>query len=423
MYCCSIADNCVICRNNRNKRVDTMRKVLIWDISFRDANVGGPSGYLYNIREYIHANPNEQIVFLSDLLKQNAKNDVSPSSSETIKDRLKKSKLFSRINDLLFIVWKEYHVCNVHLPSSVKLKDYDFVHFHQANDVRRYASLLQGTHCKTILTTHCPCPRTDEILASRPWYYRIFAPWIRWQERMCYEQADYLMFPCKEAREPYEKDKRIRATFHAMEHKFFYCPTAIREMPLQGRNIQHLSDIGIPSDAFVIAYFGRHSSIKGYDVLKQVGDKLLDKYPNLYFLCAGRGELSPLSHPRWIEMGFIDNTSDLLPQCDLYILPNRETYFDLIVLEVLRAAVPIILSDNGGNRYFKSLPSSERSGMTFFDPKATEVLCRIVEQQIQYKMSSAEKYKEHGVANNLLWQHYFTMPTYMRNYIEQIEQI
>ena len=122
-------------------------------------------------------------------------------------------------------------------------------------------------------------------------------------------------------------------------------------------------------------------------------------------------------------MGFIDNTSDLLPQCDLYILPNRETYFDLIVLEVLRAAVPIILSDNGGNRYFKSLPSSERSGMTFFDPKATEVLCRIVEQQIQYKMSSAEKYKEHGVANNLLWQHYFTMPTYMRNYIEQIEQI
>lgn len=399
-----------------------MKKVLIWDISFRLANVGGPAGYLYNIHEYLRVHPCEQIVFLSDLLSDNdekAEQVYAASFRQRTIERLKGCKLFFRLNDLIYILWKEYHVCNVNLPPSINLDDYDFVHFHQVNDVRRYAPLLRNTHCKTILTTHCPCPRTDEILANKPWYYRLFTPWIRKQERECYRQADYLMFPCKEAREPYEKDTKIRTLFRSIEHKFFYCPTSIMDTAIDKSSMQKLSSLGIPEDAFVISFFGRHNIIKGYDILKNVGEALLPLYPNLYFLCAGKGEIPSLQHPRWIELGFIGNADELLSQSDLYVLPNRETYFDLIVLEVFRAGVPIVMAENGGNRYFRSMPLEEQRGIVFIDVNDVTAITKAVAGMINSSVQGSD-YMERGKCNRLLWERNFTMQAYVERYLLQL---
>lgn len=402
-----------------------MKKVLIWDISFRLANIGGPAGYLYNIHEYLRTHPCEQIVFLSDLFPKRETNEAEQTRSfkQRLVESIKTNRLFYRINDLLFVLWKQYHTCNVRLPEGVNLNEYDYVHFHQVNDVRRYASLLKHSGCRTILTTHCPCPMTDEQLAGHPWYYRLFAPWLRWQERQCYKKADYLMFPCKEAREPYEKDLRIRQLFHAMEQKFIYCPSAIQDVEIDERRMQRFSDLGIPKDAFVITYFGRHNAIKGYDILKHLGEQLLPKYPNLYFLCAGKGELEPLRHPRWIELGFISNTAELLQQSDLYILPNRETYFDLVVLEVLRSATPIILAENGGNRYFRSISKEERAGIHFVATNDVAGICSRVEGLLDSYYANLPAYHESGMANRRLWESRFVMFEYVKNYLAQINQI
>ena len=402
-----------------------MHKVLIWDISFKLANIGGPAGYLYNIHEYLRTNPCEQIVFLSDLYskRQMKEEKQELSHKQELIERIKSNRFFFRVNDLFFILWKQYHTCNVQLPNDLNLNDFDLVHFHQVNDVRRYASLLKHTRCKTILTTHCPCPMTDEQLAGHPWYYLLFAPWLRWQERQCYKKADYLMFPCKEAREPYEKDARIRQLFHTMEQKIMYCPSAIQDVEVEERKMQRFFNYGIPKDAFVITYFGRHNKIKGYDILKRVGEQLLPKYPNLYFLCAGKGEIAPLQHPRWIELGFISNTAELLHQSNLYILPNRETYFDLIVLEVLRSATPIILTENGGNRYFCSIPHNERVGMHFVATDAVTDICSKAAALIDYCNANIQAYSEFGMANRRLWESRFVMNEYIKNYLSQINQV
>ena len=45
-----------------------MKKILIWDL-FQKVNTGGPSGYLYNLQQYLLKHPTEQVTFLSDLLK------------------------------------------------------------------------------------------------------------------------------------------------------------------------------------------------------------------------------------------------------------------------------------------------------------------------------------------------------------------
>ena len=402
-----------------------MRKVLIWDISFRLANIGGPAGYLYNIHEYLRTNPCEQIVFLSDLYskRQMKEEKQELSHKQELIERIKSNRFFFRVNDLFFILWKQYHTCNVRLPEGVNLNEYDYVHFHQVNDVRRYVSLLKHSGCRTILTTHCPCPMTDEQLAGHPWYYRLFAPWLRWQERQCYKKADYLMFPCKEAREPYEKNMRIRQLFHAMEQKFIYCPSAIQDVEIDEKRMQRFSDFGIPKDAFVITYFGRHNKIKGYDILKQIGEQLLPKYPNLYFLCAGKGEIEPLQHPRWIELGFISNTAELLQQSNLYILPNRETYFDLIVLEVLRSATPLILSLNGGNRYFTILSEEERRGLFFAQSNEVIDFCAQVEYLVNLYTTNKKKSAAIGTANRNLWNARFQMKVFINNYLYQVKYI
>lgn len=403
-----------------------MKRVLIWDISFRLANIGGPSGYLYNIHEYLRVHPCGQIVFLSDLLTDDSSKKLLEGQASFLQrmiERIKSSKLLFRLNDVLYTIWKEYHVCNVSLPSSVHLDEYDYVHFHQANDVRRYAPLFRDTHCKTILTTHCPCPRTDEILANKPWYYRLFAHWIRRQERACYAKADYLMFPCQEAREPYEKDAKIRALFHSIEHKFFYCPTAILDTQIDKSSMQKLSSLGIPEDAFVITYFGRHNRIKGYDILKYIGQELLPKYTNLYFVCAGKGEISPIKHPRWIELGFINNTNELLSQSDLYVLPNRETYFDLIVLEILRAGVPVIMAENGGNLYFRTFSEKESEGIMLMPIDDVDNLCERIVNAIRLKFTARQTYQKMRIANRKLWEKRFTMNSFIDTYLNRINEL
>ena len=217
------------------------------------------------------------------------------------------------------------------------------------------------------------------------------------------------MFPVKGAREPYEKEPRIKKHFQSREDSIFYCSSAINYRPVDENKMQTYKELGIPENSFVITYFGRHNSIKGYDILKSVAEVLLDKYPSLFFLCAGKGDVAPLNHSRWIELGFISNTHELLWQSDLYILPNRETYFDLVVLEIMRSRTPLILSSTGGNEYFKELPMEEIVGLDFFDINNFEGLISIVESNIQLKANAPMQYKQNGENNRRLWLNYFTM--------------
>lgn len=424
-----------------------MKKVLIWD-NFELKNNGGPSGYLYNIHEYLKVNPSSQIVFLSDLLsKYNSKKDIivnkqsnNHSSIEQTNKNIEKKHILSRIFHKLRELKRHafyYFNCqkkNVYdfcvnqfeagiqrLPQNININEYDFVHIHFVTQVISFRLVYPDYTGKLILTSHCPCPYIDEILTSMDSWFRLFRLRALKKECQAYQQADYLLFPCKGAREPYEKENRIKKIFRSNENKFIYVPTSILDLKNNTENIQKISTFGIPDSAFVIGYFGRHNIIKGYDILKQLGKELLEKYPNLYFVCAGAGEIKPLAHNRWIELGFISNTQELLPQCDLYILPNRETYFDIITLEVLRAGIKIVISNTGGNKYFRELPKEETTDILYFEINKVKSLRKIVEQIIDEKQHN--KHKPTPSKNTLLFRKYFTPEHYVKNYIDYIERL
>lgn len=409
-----------------------MKKVLIWD-TFKKSNTGGPSGYLYNLYEYLQGHRSTQISFLSDLLSEKYGDGDSwlqrkkpyLSGYKTIFGRL-----WLRLLAIYYICIRPYKKIEINIPTDIDVNEYDYVHIHQVTFFQQFKQLFPNYKGKIILTSHSPCPFSEELLetainSSSPirGLARLLRPSLLRQECSAYDMADYVMFPCFGAREPYEKYEIMRETFVRNERKFFYVPSAIVDYHPNIKTQQKISDFNIPSDAFVISFFGRHISIKGYDVLMKVGLELLNRYPNLYFLCGGNGTISPPHHQRWIELGFVNNVDDILPQVHLYVLPNKETYFDLITLQVLRAGIPLALSSTGGNKYFMELPKEETEGLFFFDINNLDALCVIIEDIMQMQKLHVEHYAQLQQANRRLFENHFTIDKYVGNYLEAINNL
>lgn len=393
-----------------------MKKVLIWYL-YELQNTGGPTGYLYNIHEYLKQKPTDQITFLTDII-----NPLPYGVGQTVKKLPFLKRIISDIKGFFNFCWLFY---NQDCPDlgNLSIDDYDYVHIHKVTEYFRFRRKFPNYKGKIILTNHCPCPWTDETLSSYDNWLKIIRPIGIYNECKAYYGADYLMFPCKDAREPYEKDSKIKNLFNRNEDKFFYVPSSIFDIAINTESMQKYSELGIPQGAFVITYFGRHNSIKGYDTLKIVGKKLLEKYDNLYFLCAGVGEIAPLCHPRWIELGFINNTNELLYQSDLYISANKETYFDLVVLEILRSGTKMILSRTGGNKYYQLLPEDETVGIEFYDPNDMDTLIDLVGKSIELKRINPVEYQEKCNSNRNLFLNYFTPEKYVDKYLRVINNL
>ena len=70
-----------------------------------------------------------------------------------------------------------------------------------------------------------------------------------------------------------------------------------------------------------------------------------------------------LKNQHWIEIGWTNNPYSIIEASDLFILPNRETFFDLILLEVLSLGKNVLISWCGGNKKFADFNSE---GILFF---------------------------------------------------------
>ncbi len=423
-------------QNATKKRKEKEMKVLIWDM-FELRNTGGPSGYLYNIHEYLKEHPNDNICFLSDLLPV-SDSDVT-SNNDTNEDNItpkrKKSiwqktlsilELFPRLKNIVTktidYTYRLYHLKWPSVENYINLDEFDFIHFHFLIHVKQFKNTYPDYRGRTIVTSHTPCPWTYETIDADPSIRYLRSIMIR-QECRLYRTADYLMFPCKQAKEPYEHNRHIKSTLNRMESRTFYVPTSIIHYPENSLEIPKRSKFNIPESAFIVAFFGRHSLIKGYDILKKIAEDAFEKIPNLYFLCAGGGDIKPLNHPRWIELGYISNVKEIMQICDMYVLPNRETYFDLVVLECLRAGLPLSVSNTGGNKYFKTLASNETQGISYFDISRPEEAVNQIEHFYTLKKTDGNIYNNLRDSNVTLYNNHFTLGKYIESYIISLTSI
>lgn len=371
--------------------------VLIWRTIPTIKPYGGPDGYLYNIYNSLK---NEVV--------ENLNIDFLPTlnSKKTLRSKLyefmyKRSKYF-----------RYYYFQRLLFKSTnhrIDLSKYDFIHFHDTTSlfIARYD--LEKFNGKVLLTTHSPLMphieivdgffiNFDEIKKKKLQYN------LKLIDEYSFLRADKLIFPCESAKEPYIKESFFNNFNIKYPQKFAYLPTGSVLCLPQISSSEFKSKYNIPNDAFLISYVGRHNEVKGYDILKKIGEYVLSNNKDVYFVIAGlEAPIKGLKHKNWIEIGFTNDPHSLISASDLFILPNRETYFDLILLETLSLNTPVLLAETGGNKYFKKFKDKDIYFFNTFD-----MACICIDEII----SNKQKFNN----NKDVFLENFTMNVFLKNY-------
>lgn len=392
-------------------------KILIYANKHELAPIGGPVGYLYNLNLGLEENGANNIYFLE--YKPNEK-------VNNLKNKLKKYQQFKRIikklSDHKWInMVKRDYLHGIEETNEIDFNNYDIIHFHSTGDMYKVREKLKDCKAKVILTSHSPKPFALEILdqlrekniKNIEKYYP-----IKKIDEYAFNRADYIFFPCKEAEEPYynqwEKYKKIH---EENKEKYRYILTGIKECIAKYPREDVREKYNIPQDAFLISYVGRHNEVKGYDILKDIGKTILeDKNKKIYFINAGvEGPIYGLENERWIEVGWTKEAHSIIAASDLFVLPNRETYFDLVLLEVLSLGIPVLASYTGGNKFFSIY---EKKGIFYFKNK-NEAISKIK----KLYNTSPEILKEYGKENKDIYIKDFNERVFAKNYMELINKL
>lgn len=231
---------------------------------------------------------------------------------------------------------------------------YAHAHYTRDADVLHRLRLAGRWSGKIILSSHCPeAPALEMEALMRPKHY-CEAYYARLREKLlerdldAFRQADAWIFPSEGAMEPYHQTLPGFTDLSRTKPTWFL-PTGIRKPAGPERSAVQARRIA-PADGLQITYIGRHESVKGYDLFVDAALRFLDRNPNAHVVCAGTGPIAPPSHPRWHELGRINDVPALMAASDLFVLPNRRTYFDLVLIEALAAGVAVLASATGGNR-------------------------------------------------------------------------
>lgn len=390
------------------------KNILIYMREGELAPKGGPIGYNFHLRQQLIKLGADNIHYLPgyDATVRGVKHFVDNISWQPLKNFLVIVKS---------ILNKSKQLYGPNKKSVVDLNNYDVVHFHSSMSMYLCKDSLVNYKGKVVFTTHCPTlgylqyidMLTDWEKKHMMWLYKNLIK----IDQYAFGRADYIVFPCPDAEEPYHNNwteyKNIK---ESKKDNYRYILTGTEKRTAKRSRAEICKEYGIPEDAFILSYAGRHNEIKGYDVLKEIGENVLSKYPNAYFLIAGVEEpLKGLKHDRWIEVGWTTDPHSLIAASDAFVLPNKETYFDLIMLEVLSLGKIVIASSTGGNKYFEKIEA--KGVMTY---KSQEEALSLIDKL--HAMSDEEKVMLQK-SNEKLFDEQFSLEVFGKNYVELINSL
>ena len=385
-----------------------MKKVLLFLRENSIAPKGGPSGYVFNLLKGL---PESESISISLL-------PPAPTNSKKRKWYDSLPVWIKRIYRV-YGHYKEYR----HLSQGYEdvteeyLAQFDAVHFHSCLSLYAHLNVLKNYNGLVFLTSHSPKPPHIEMIED---FYSKFERFLYGKKHLkkyekaviaAYERADAIIYPCKEAEESYYNNWNKYVDIRKrIEQKIFFLPTGVdscKEKVALTRD-EVCEKYNIPKDAFIVAFVGRHNEVKGYDLLKSIASHFTEE-SNVYFLIAG--EESPLKRPKlsyWKEAGWTKDPYSIESAADLFILPNKETYFDLVLLEVLSIGTPVLTTYTGGNKFFAKFDSE-----IYYFTKIEEAVETIEKM----------KNKECSGKNRTLFLNHFTAKKFGENYISTLDNI
>lgn len=386
------------------------KRLLIYMTEDELKPTGGQAGYNYNLNEGLKEIGTTGYAFLPS--SNNARSKIKAMKDGQIKRIV---FVFLRIGNYFRLLHKKRSF------AKCDLENYDVVHFHNVKDMYEARSSLDNYKGKVLLTSHSPKPFSMEIYEDviTPFEKVCFGTMYKrliCMEEYAFNRATHIIFPCEYAEEPYYNKWSEYSSIHSHnKEKYRYLLTGARQCVAKVDKVEYRKKYGIPQDAFVVSYVGRHNSTKGFDNLKLLGKSLL-KDTNTYILVAGKEEpLKGLEHDRWIEIGWTNDPYSLINASDVFVLPNKETYFDLVMLEVLSLGKIVVASKTGGNKFFETI----NTGGIFLYSNIEEASHAV--NELRLMNTTGRKSLEEK--NRLLFEKYFNEIVFAKNYTDLVNSI
>lgn len=394
--------------------------VYRWSIK---GSTGGPSGYLYNLRDGFLIN-NDEITVYSFTNKNITNNQTNQSQSSLRKlwSVLKKYKLHFPLL-LLFelkIIYQYLGKFNWSNEEYYKQAlDKDYLQFESLEDLYDFKTKLkyEGT---AILTPHRPEPFYEEkinelkVFLDTSYRFPLLKKVLIYLEKKAYSLTDVFIFPSKEAMELYHSFPGFTDGVNGKPVKFVFTGAPVIE-PSTTKE-EYRSRLGIGIEDKVIAFIGRHNQVKGYDLLVNAFSNL-ESTSQTKVVCAGKlSDIEFPKHSNWIELGLITDPVNLINSADLVVLPNRSTYFDLIAVEVIAQGKVLVASNTGGN-----ISLSEQSkGVVLFENENIEDMMNKI--NLVFQLTRSER-AELELANKQFYTAHCKLDKFAENYVNIIDSI
>lgn len=350
---------------------DVPQNIIYYDW-YLDIRAGGPTGYLANLLCGLNAidSPNDFSIIFNCKNTSDCNNNAN--KNKKIKEFVDKYGLRPILTQLLPTQRRKMqnYINFLRDENSIRMAENQAnainfdktktIHVHTAGDVIRVKNLLSQNNInnvKIMFTNHTPESPSNEYYcqAKEEGYSEKYAQEFKnaWK---CIEQkalgySDILIFPSKEAMEPLS-DSLDYFNSLICKKDVRFIPTGAQALKRSMSKQEAKRKYGVEGK-FVVGYIGRHNEIKGYDILRNAASVILNQNSknDIAFLNGGMPSriIKPLKNNLWIEAGWV-NPSDLLSAVDVFVLPNRKTFYDLVLLEVMSLGIPIIASNTGGNK-------------------------------------------------------------------------
>lgn len=246
---------------------------------------------------------------------------------------------------------------------------------------------------------------------STSWGCRLAKVFFSHIENYAFMHSDGFIFPSEHSRDLYRAFPGFEKSINKPTR---FVKTGCVERVVTKDRAQYRREIGVDDDCFLVAYIGRHNTIKGYDLLIEAFDQLKDDQ-RLRFVCAGAPStlLSCPQSTNWIELGYINDAYNLMNAADILVVPNRSTYYDLVIVEALSHGTIVLTTPTGGN--IDIAPFTK--GMLLMDECSTDSLVAGIRKASNYEDCELAKM---GAENRLFYDRYGSLSSFAINYEEAI---
>lgn len=151
----------------------------------------------------------------------------------------------------------------------------------------------------------------------------------------------------------------LKKVFLFSRQKCSIIPNAVEPMNTKAGNIENKAPAAVQKNKKLIFSIGRMVREKGFDTLIDTAAALKDRYPDIYFIIAGKGPMLDHFRRKVSDLnlcgtvyfpGFIseDLKNAFYQECFMTVFPSHYEPFGIVAIESLAFAKPTIVSDTGG---------------------------------------------------------------------------